>query len=582
MTRLDAQSFDCMLSILQSIVLAVRFFIYRIGNDDLDLRCLNGSHEVPLWDHRISPIVKKLLGLFPLNSTRDLSEKDDDRYFILNTLIAEIFLCTNEWIEPSPNLSKNYLAFVEDVLKVSDKESSKTGREKHLLPLIPFLPNLVSQVPKDRKAQLLQAFTKAFKDCNPDSKIKIVCLEVIEEMLIHREDGWYLNASDSGLLNCQISWMRELPQLLIQLGDKHPSSSQVVLRLILRLGQYSGANSFMASEYDKLQYSLEEFYSISQQGKTHHGPFIKLPRDSQELAICCLYYFSHLDSALLRSLASCCLCHKLDESLILRIIEVLDSSYCAGHIQISDHVSFLVTLLSRFVASPESISCSRETDATTNNHGIIKSMTSAISLCLSQLGDKSLVFLMLEGVILEQLSSKSSLHNACAMLRVLVVLDSQPTKLSEQSILCLGSYLAGYLIDVVQQIQEDGDRADYVEASRYYLVPCFILFDRSHRLLDLVLTKMASLIQEHSNDSGARLSSKIESIVGVILLMHRESKIRRLVCSFKDVVAHISQSIQSLLGSEFELGIEERHRVQQAFDGLHIVTRSLHQHSETT
>ncbi|CAN1730291.1 hypothetical protein LINPERHAP1_LOCUS892 [Linum perenne] len=544
MSQMDAQSFDCMLSTLQSIGLAVRFFIYGIGKDNLDLQRLDGSREVYLWDHRISPTVKKLLGLFPLNSTRDHSGKDDDRYFILNTLITEIFLCTKEWIEPSADMFVKYLAFMKyvlETLQISDKESGKTAiREKHMLPLIPFLPKLVSQVTENWKAQLLQAFTKTFQDCSPDSKIKMVFLQVIEEMLLSGEAEWDLNASNSELFNCQISWMRELPQLLIQLGDRNPSSSQAVLRLILRLGQHSG-------EYDNLQYSLEEFYSTSQQAG-----------------------------------------HELDESLILRIIELLQSCYCAGHFQITDHISFFATLLSRFVASPESISHSRATDAMTNNHGILKSMTSAISNCLSQLGDKSLVLFILEGVILEQLSLKPSLHNACAMLRVLIVLDSKPTKLSEHSIQCLGNYLAGYLIDVVQQIQEDSDPAEYVEASRYYLVPCFFLFDRSHRILDLILTTMVSLIQEHitsvspNDDAGSRVSSKIESIVGVLLLMHREAKIWRLVCSSKDDLAHISRSVQSLLDSEFNLTIEGRHRVQQAFDRLQTVTRSLRQESQIT
>lgn len=44
---------------------------------------------------------------------------------------------------------------------------------------------------------------------------------------------------------------------------------------------------------------------------------------------------------------------------------------------------------------------------------------------------------------------KPPLDNACAMLRVLVALDSKPTRLSEQSIITLSNFLSGYLIDVV-------------------------------------------------------------------------------------------------------------------------------------
>lgn len=44
---------------------------------------------------------------------------------------------------------------------------------------------------------------------------------------------------------------------------------------------------------------------------------------------------------------------------------------------------------------------------------------------------------------------KPSLDNACAMLRMLAILDSKPTRLSEQSINTLSNFLSGYLIDVV-------------------------------------------------------------------------------------------------------------------------------------
>ncbi|CAI0391121.1 unnamed protein product, partial [Linum tenue] len=484
-SQLDAQSFDCMHSILQSIGLAVRFFIYGIRKDKLESQRFDGRHEMSVWDNSISSILlKQLLRLFPLKSIRDLSEKDGDRYFILNTLITEIYLCTSEWMTPSADLSFKFLAFVEYVLKISDAESGKSVGEKHLLLLIPFLPKLISAVAEDWKDRFLQ-----------------------------KEDQWYFN-SGSGSLDCQISWMRELPQLLIQLGDKHPTSSQT------------------------------------------------------------------------------CAGHELDEFMLRRVIEVLHSSYCAGHIQISDHVSFLMTLICRFKPSPESISYpTKETDASICNHGTFKSMTSDISACLSRIGDKSLVFLIVERVILEQMTLKPSLHNACAMLRVLVVLDAKPTKLSEQSILCIGDYLAGYLIDVVHNILEDNDAAGFVEASSYYFVPCFFLFDSSHRLFELVLKTMASLIHKLStsvlsneDDSALRLSSGIESIVGVLLLMHRDAKIGRLICSYKDDIALISRSIQSLLepGADFNLTIEGKHRVQRAFGQLKTITRPLFQETQTT
>lgn len=119
------------------------------------------------------------------------------------------------------------------------------------------------------------------------------------------------------------------------------------------------------------------------------GPFIRLAADIQELAICCLYYFSFLDPLLLQSLVSCCLCkyhgtlsfyliyiyivwqnyvedymssvnslchcstgEDLKPVLIFRIFEVLQSSFRAGHILVADYISFHITLLSQFRVLP--------------------------------------------------------------------------------------------------------------------------------------------------------------------------------------------------------------------------------------
>lgn len=42
----------------------------------------------------------------------------------------------------------------------------------------------------------------------------------------------------------------------------------------------------------------------------------------------------------------------LEPFMLFRIIEVLHSAYKAGHIQIADHISFFITLLSRFRVFP--------------------------------------------------------------------------------------------------------------------------------------------------------------------------------------------------------------------------------------
>ncbi|XP_055961555.1 uncharacterized protein LOC126676537 isoform X2 [Mercurialis annua] len=577
MPSLDAQSFDCMLSILRSIDLVVRFLVY--GTD-------KGNSEThhSLWDpNTLSVSLKKLFAMFPLNPVHHLSEKDDDRYFSLNIMIAETFLQLSERIYPPAVLLEKFLAFIEHALlgKVwSDTRSGRAAREKQIITLIPFIPKLVAQVTHNWKSRLLQAFKKIFLDSCPESPAKMVCLAAIEEMLFSGEGILNSDVNASEITDHQVAWIRELPLLLILLGDSHDSSSQTVLHLLLRLGQCSISNSFLALEYDNIQYSLQSFYCTYEKGNWSYGPFIKLSRESQELALCCLYYFSHLDPLLLKSIASCCFSPELDTLILFRMIEVFHSAYKAGHVQIADHISFLVTVVSCFRVVPENLSPLTE-DVKTSNRGTLKSLGRVVCSCLSEMGDNSLVLLILERIIIQQILSKPPLDNANAMIRMLVALDSKPTRLSEQNIVALSNFLPRYLIDVVHNLPgDDGERM-----RRYFLLPCFFLLDRSHKLLTLVLNVMSSLIIDgNSLSSGDRShyttshSVRIKAIVSVLLLMHRDTKIKQLISSLKSEVDLISQNICSLQTSEaHNLSVGERLKIQSALDQLRTMVSSLPQ-----
>ncbi|KAH9737955.1 Ipi1 N domain-containing protein [Citrus sinensis] len=526
MPLLDAQSFDCMHSILQSIDLVVGFFGYGIHQGKPASQLSYEGPDEAIWDHTISSLLlKKLFGVFPLNPTNHLSEKT-----------------------------------------CSDSRSGKAVWEKHILLLLPFIPKLVLQVASDWKSCLLQAFTKIFEGCNPQSSLKLACLSAIEEMLIPGDDMVYPDASDP-LFEYQITWIRALPQLLILLGDKHPSSSQVVLHLLLRLGQCANSSSPFSREYENMQYSLDKFYSSCvDRGDVYYGPFIRLSWDSQELAICGLYYFSNLGPFLLKSIAFCCLCSELEHLVLFRIIEVLHSAFSAGHIQIADYISFFMTLLSRFKVLPENLTFAEniypdvESDAKISNRGTFKLLTNTVCSCLSRIGDDSLVFQILEQVIFDQLLLKPPLDNACALLRVLVVLDCKPTRLSEQGIITLSKYLSGCLNvgscepSCIPEDDEENSLPTHQQTCCYYMLPCFFLFDRSPKLLKLVLNLMGSLITESSSSPSSHSytqygndnSNQINAVVSALLLMHKDTKVRKIISSFKEEVVHILQIIHSL------------------------------------
>ncbi|XAR53187.1 hypothetical protein NMG60_11021631 [Bertholletia excelsa] len=525
--QVDPQAFECMLLILQGIDLVVRFFVYQSTNRKQEVEPY-GTQDTTTWAHVSMPrLLKKLFDLFPLYSVHRFSGKDNNKYFVLNVLITEIFLHSSDWLCPPVSLLEKFLEFIASTFSeqiCNRSESAKLFHEKHLLPLIPFIPKLIFQLEGHWKSQILQAFTKVFKSCSLESSLKWACLSAVEQMLFSRQGlQQHLDAGDPELLDYQISWIRELPLLLNLLGDKNLLHSRDVLKLLLRLGQCAASNIFFAQEYDNMQYSVAEFYCARlDESNVSYGPFVRLDRDAQELSVCCLYYFSMVDSHLLKSLAWCCLYDGLEPFIIFRIMEVLHSSYKVGRIQIADHISFFVTLLSCFKGFPGKFCRVLENDEI-SNQSTLRSITSVVCSSLLQMGDDYLVFPILEKVVLDQILLKPDLDNLCSLLRVLVALDCRPSRLSQQSIFNLSNVLPEYLINAVSSFPEDEDESPVTvlrSGSCYYLLPCFFLFHRSDRLLNLVLNVMGTTLIEISS---------ISAIVTVILRMHKDVKIQKFL-----------------------------------------------------
>lgn len=119
----------------------------------------------------------------------------------------------------------------------------------------------------------------------------------------------------------------------------------------------------------------------------------------------------------------------------------------------------------------------------------------------------------------------------------------------------LGLVILNYSLPSVQRIPEIHDKPNTsVPALRYYLLPCFLLFDRSRKLLALVLKTMGSLITESSSllfspkhiQLSMDCSSRINAIVSILVLMHKEVKVQKIISSHKADVDHMLQKVLSL------------------------------------
>ncbi|XP_010423350.1 PREDICTED: uncharacterized protein LOC104708471 [Camelina sativa] len=579
----DAPSFNCINHILCSIDYAIKFSIRR--HTQRHTTRLPASEEVTLMilDQDITSLLsRKLLGSFPLNPENNLSEKIDERYFILNSGLAKIFLTVSEWSLFPTDLSNRFLEFVENTLLGKITRSIKF-HEKTLLALLPFFSKLILRVDRDWRDNLLQAFTTTFSDCKPESTLKLACISIIRDVVIPNGDIHYPNASDPTVINYKSAWVNTLPSLLNQLGDKHPESTQVVLQLLLDLGRVGCLNLCPTCEEDIINF----FIPCQGEGDVHGGSFASLPREIQELALCFLYYFTidKFSSHMLKAIVSCCLNPQLEPAVLYRIVEILHTAYRAGHIQITDHFSFLITLIARFKVVPEKLQLVMECNERETYCGTYEALTNLVCACLSEMGDSSLVLQILEKCLLEQIIVKPALDNGCAILRMICALDSKPTRLSESGVTILSEFLPGYLIDIVNCIPEDKENSYlYIKTCLYYLVPCYFLFDRSSKLTEQVLKRMQSIVSENTKalesvqdrESGRVSLNLIQCIVSVILLMHNDVKVRKIILSSKSEIDLILENVVTLQSSEStSLTVEGKHMMKIAGERLRIASKSL-------
>ncbi|XP_022640237.1 uncharacterized protein LOC106770179 isoform X2 [Vigna radiata var. radiata] len=591
MESLEGKSFACMASILHSIDLIVRSISH--GSDKKsEYTSSQGGPDVA--DVTISSaLLNKLFPRFPLNPTDHLSARDCGRLLDLNMVIAKIFFELNEWMCLPPHLLERFLEFFENALLGkffwTTQSAKAVWEEEHLVLLLPFIPKIVSRGVGDWTSRLLQAFTLTFRESKPGSLLK-ACVSAIEDVLTYMEGMHSTGTSNPQYIVLQealCAWTGDIPRLLIQLGDNHLACSQ------------RAWNPALVCMYNNMQQSLQDFYCTYQEGgPICFGPFLKLPRESQVLALCSIYYVSHLDLPILKSLVYCCLrflletsrmyasdsSDGLDSYVLFWIIDVLQLAYERGCIEIGDYLSFFITLVSRFKVSPEFGSSGFKGDPLRQT---LKSMTDKIYSCIQQMGDKAIVLRLIERLIVDQISQKPSVDNRCSLLRMIVSVDSKPTLLSEQSIATLGLHLSEYLIDVVQCVPEDdGQRIPSFPFSlrRYYAVPCFFMLDRCHELMNLVLKKMGSVIY----DSSVLLKSnkccqdvrnclnKVNAVTSALSLLHGDPQIRRIMSLYKKNIDNVIEQVISLQSSgEISMKIEEHYIMKRALDQLKILRDNL-------
>ncbi|XP_057836505.2 uncharacterized protein LOC131046734 isoform X2 [Cryptomeria japonica] len=506
--------------------------------------------EMKKWVKTILPfLVDRLFTLFPVSPSSHCSYKVQEQFVALNTGICNVALEIAHWVGIDCLPTEQIFQYMKDSLEgqVMPTHHSKSV-EKYTLSLICFIPRIVSQVAEGWKERLLRAFTQAFTSCKPNSSMKLACLSSVEEMLLH-----------------------------------------LVLQVLLHIGRSATADSLLCKEYTELQPTLMPFFSMhlpleDNKVKMLYGPFIKLPKVCQELAIDSLYYYSSFSSTFLEALARCCLYSKLDISIVSRIIQVLQRVFGRGCIKIADHLSFLLTLIvSCKVIHDNSQNCSEVSEIDPDlsiGFGKYKVVTRIVCLCLSELGDESLVLGLIQPLIFQELAHKPSLDITCTLLRVVVVLSSRSMQLPVQLIHDLPHYIYQYLLDIAHDCMINENSQKTIGGCSHYILPCIFLFSRSEKLTSFVF----GLLESSSLEGYESKSVQVKHLCAVSWVVIQLYKIERIHYRFskcqsstKAIIKNINARQVSLFTS---ISKEEKETLMKYHSQLKVTTSAVHKWNE--
>lgn len=558
----DGDDIECMTKICQAlhiVLLCIKPELEHVSYSDVNTRdagtrlvnlYLNGKpSELQKWlqECAIPKFTHHLLASFPiLAPSINLPKKVEETLIALNVAISEVMLDSviagGVRIQSQNQDLTTVLDYIEDAfhgkmllsLGLSSSILDKRALESFIKSLIRFVPSILHCIIRERQTRLLEAFTEVFQNCKASSSLKHVCLTCIADIL---QPDHFLEVKienmflEADIFQFQKQWLQALPKLLWELKHNHVSSSLAVLQLLHHLGRSAPQGSLLAEEYTALQLLLIPFFSTRSASKHHqdrwmYGPFIKLPVKCQQLAIDLLYYFGKFSSSFLKAVTHC-LCLELETNLIVRCVQVLHRAFCRGSISLSDHLSFLFTLIvqhNSFQGAANNITDSNDLgNGKTSGFQKHIVITGVVCSCICQIGDKRVMLDLLNRSICDQLVFPLCPIVSYGLLKVVAMLaGSREAFLLPES---LSKILPPFIANYFYIAMEKGFQKIKVEDSfsmEQFVQPCFSLLSKSDKLTESVIYH---LCKSSNGERGQHLFSTVSALLQIFQLEHVQKKI---------------------------------------------------------
>ncbi|XP_024545839.1 testis-expressed protein 10 homolog isoform X1 [Selaginella moellendorffii] len=413
----DAVSLDCMVSITRCLCLLFEW---------LERSPESCQMKMELRHRFLLPCSSRLMASFPMSApaVRTIA-KIEECLCALNAGICETilhFVVAGLHDFDFTNVLQYYegalLGKLLSLSLFSFSASHNKALDPYIKSLLAFAPLVFDYADINWKFKVLQAITNAFDRSTPESSIKLGCLTAMSKILLSESQDRKETQAPSVAEQFSKKWLVSFPRLLWELKCNQLASSKIVLEMLLRLGKFAVAGSTLATDFGMLQSAMIPFFCTVLPAKETpdkylYGPFIKLPRDCQEIAVDVLYYFSGFQPFFLKALLACCLSPDMDLQTLVRLLEVVRVSFVQGRVEVANFFSFLLTLV---------VECSHahETAEERKKHWIILGV---VSRSLFQIGDIDVVMHLLAKPMSEHLSARPSPMLLASSLKVLATLS---------------------------------------------------------------------------------------------------------------------------------------------------------------
>ncbi|EFJ28280.1 hypothetical protein SELMODRAFT_411667 [Selaginella moellendorffii] len=410
----DAVSLDCMVSITRCLCLLFEW---------LERSPESCQMKMELRHRFLLPCSSRLMASFPMSApaVRTIA-KIEECLCALNAGICETilhFVVAGLHDFDFTNVLQYYegalLGKLLSLSLFSFSASHNKALDPYIKSLLAFAPLVFDYADINWK---FKAITNAFDRSTPESSIKLGCLTAMSKILLSESQDRKETQAPSVAEQFSKKWLVSFPRLLWELKCNQLASSKIVLEMLLRLGKFAVAGSTLATDFGMLQSAMIPFFCTVLPAKETpdkylYGPFIKLPRDCQEIAVDVLYYFSGFQPFFLKALLACCLSPDMDLQTLVRLLEVVRVSFVQGRVEAANFFSFLLTLV---------VECSHahETAEERKKHWIILGV---VSRSLFQIGDIDVVMHLLAKPMSEHLSARPSPMLLASSLKVLATLS---------------------------------------------------------------------------------------------------------------------------------------------------------------